>query len=214
MAQRHFTTLFTALVVAAFATATHAEDVQQAGFARVADGRVIPQPDPVSMNGNYGYSGYAYGHSAAGCETCKKHSGWFDGKGHWPGQGWCYPTKVPLQYGGIGYTRYYPKVWPGQHGAVNAVRAGHYPSVGLPTDTTQLGYYYHHTPQWTPQPGRIPGLPYPPRWHRTVCDPSMRGPMIETIEVQPGEPAAPSEGEVPPAPPADGNTSASYFPES
>src|SRR5690606_14167039 len=31
----------------------------------------------------------------------------------------------------------------------------------MPTDTTQLGYYYQRAPQWMPTPGMIPPPPWP-----------------------------------------------------
>ncbi len=35
----------------------------------------------------------------------------------------------------------------------------------MPTDTTQLGYYYQKVPTWVPVPGMIPPPPQPEEWH-------------------------------------------------
>ena len=35
----------------------------------------------------------------------------------------------------------------------------------MPTDTTQLGYYYQHAPTWHAYPGMIPPVPRPVDWH-------------------------------------------------
>jgi hypothetical protein len=40
-----------------------------------------------------------------------------------------------------------------------------HPMVYMPTDTTQLGFYYQHVPYWTPRPGMIPPVPHPDEWH-------------------------------------------------
>jgi hypothetical protein len=68
----------------------------------------------------------------------------------------------------------------------------------MPTDTTQLGYYYQHAPAWRPAPA--PGAPIPSQWHRPLCGPGGCGMCQGQIiygEVTPGEVF--SEGEPTPA---------------
>jgi hypothetical protein len=43
------------------------------------------------------------------------------------------------------------------------------PAVAVPTDTTQLGYYYNQVPTWQPKPNMIPGIPNPDSWHIRRC---------------------------------------------
>lgn len=50
------------------------------------------------------------------------------------------------------------------------------PMVYLPTDTTQLGYYYQHVPTWVPKPRMIPPYPYPSNFHRIDRPPTATGP--------------------------------------
>ena len=42
-------------------------------------------------------------------------------------------------------------------------------SVYMPTDTTQLGYYYQATPRWQARQGMVPLTPTPSLWHRQLC---------------------------------------------
>src|SRR5690606_31408820 len=39
------------------------------------------------------------------------------------------------------------------------------PQVHMPTDTTQLGFYYQRVPTWAPVPGMIPPPPNPADYH-------------------------------------------------
>lgn len=40
-----------------------------------------------------------------------------------------------------------------------------HPMVYMPTDTTQLGFYYQQVPYWQSRPGMIPPVPHPDEWH-------------------------------------------------
>lgn len=51
------------------------------------------------------------------------------------------------------YTRWYPERWYGTPGPRPASPA---PMVYMPTDTTQLGYYYQVVPRWQPRANPIP----------------------------------------------------------
>ena len=39
----------------------------------------------------------------------------------------------------------------------------------MPTDTTQLGYYYQTVPRWHPNPNMVPPAPNPRQWHQPLC---------------------------------------------
>jgi hypothetical protein len=86
------------------------------------------------------------------------------------------------------------------------------PHIYMPTDTTQLGYYYQHAPAWTPAPP--PGAPIPSHWHRSMCEIGACQMCQQGViygEVTPGEvfhDGEPTEAdeEAPPAPLPAGNT--------
>ena len=75
--------------------------------------------------------------------------------------------------------------------------------VYMPTDTTQLGYYYQHAPTWHAYSGMIPPVPRPSDWHYIyhrqppVCPPGAYGQPIyygqPTIVPAETAPAVPSE---------------------
>ena len=54
----------------------------------------------------------------------------------------------------VHYQRFWPTHWYGQPGAVYTPT---FPMVYMPTDTTQLGFYYQRVPYWQPRPGLLPG---------------------------------------------------------
>jgi hypothetical protein len=85
------------------------------------------------------------------------------------GHGWARPTPHPIERNPVEYQRYWPTKWYGQPGGGVSANAQRYPSVYMPTDTTQLGYYYQAVPQWRPNPGMIPPAPWPPNWHSREC---------------------------------------------
>ena len=86
-----------------------------------------------------------------------------------PGHGWARPMPHPIVRNSVEYQRYWPTKWYGQPGGGISANAQRYPSVYMPTDTTQLGYYYQAVPQWRPNPGMIPPTPWPPSWHSREC---------------------------------------------
>ena len=85
------------------------------------------------------------------------------------GHGWARPTPHPIVRNPVEYQRFWPTKWYGQPGGGVSANAQSYPSVYMPTDTTQLGYYYQVAPQWRPNPGMIPPAPWPPNWHAREC---------------------------------------------
>ncbi|MEX0716857.1 MAG: hypothetical protein WD066_09730 [Planctomycetaceae bacterium] len=80
-----------------------------------------------------------------------------------PDYGFTRPVKVPIHRIPVNYTNYYPTYWHGQPVPAGAT-APVFPQIAMPTDTTQLGYYYQRVPQWMPTPGMIPPPPFPPHY--------------------------------------------------
>jgi len=126
-----------------------------------------------------------------------------------PDHGFIRVRKVPIERRGFEYQRYWPSKWYGQPGS--GQMSHHFPTVAVPTDTTQLGYYYQPVPQWRPSPSKIPAGPNPLHFHfRTKCPPMPARPCphnvvwINTNPTQ--EPvAAPQDHPIvpPPAPAAE-----------
>jgi len=86
-----------------------------------------------------------------------------------PDHGYAPPGKVhtphPQQ---VAYNKAFPDSWTGQPGAggMGGQRAV---AIYMPTDTTQLGYYYQAAPRWHANPGMTPPTPVPSQWHRDLC---------------------------------------------
>jgi len=76
-------------------------------------------------------------------------------------------VKRPIYRTPVSYNKGFPDAWTGNaaNGQQYAYQA---PTVYMPTDTTQLGYYYQAVPYWQPRPGAIPPPPIPSQWHTTV----------------------------------------------
>jgi hypothetical protein len=88
---------------------------------------------------------------------------------HSPDHGWAPPGRVQLPYPRpVAYQKWFPDQWTGQPGAYG-VGGPRPPVVYMPTDTTQLGYYYQTVPRWHAYQGRIPGPPNPAQWHHNLC---------------------------------------------
>ena len=83
-----------------------------------------------------------------------------------PDAGWQAPVAYPVQRTPITYHRYYPQQWYGTPGSALPRVA---PMVFMPTDTTQLGYYYQRVPTWQPVAGTLPPPPNPRTLHRREC---------------------------------------------
>ncbi|MCA9065796.1 MAG: hypothetical protein KDA96_22160 [Planctomycetaceae bacterium] len=97
----------------------------------------------------------------------------------YPDAGWNPPVHLPVNRDGVWYQSYYPSAFYGNPGGgfTNS-----YPQVYQPTDTTQLGYYYHKVPTWQTRPGMIPPAPNPRDYHLRAC--LTGGPACNTC--QPG----------------------------
>jgi len=93
---------------------------------------------------------------------------------HSPDYGWSRPTKIPIQRAPVEYRRYSPTKRYGEPGSAFS-QSRQFPMVYMPTDTTQLGFYYQRVPQWRPNPAMIPTRPWPSVWHNREC-PDYRSP--------------------------------------
>lgn len=83
---------------------------------------------------------------------------------HAPDYGFSAPGKSPIYRQSVQYNQYFPNAWYGTPGGSIAPGVV-YPTVYMPTDTTQLGYYYQHVPFWMPNPNALPPRPIPAQWH-------------------------------------------------
>lgn len=90
----------------------------------------------------------------------------------YPDAGWNPPVNMPVNYNWAWYGLAGPQA---PYGAPNGGFISQYPAVYNPTDTTQLGYYYHKVPTWQPQPGRLPGVPIPELFHNRTCPVNWHG---------------------------------------
>jgi hypothetical protein len=72
----------------------------------------------------------------------------------------------------------------------------------MPTDTTQLGFYYQQVPYWQPVAGMVPAAPNPNDWHQplfgdagmvvgTNCPASSATPTPASEKAAPDAPEAP-----------------------
>jgi len=134
-----------------------------------------------------------------------------------PDHGWAPPGKIPVERVGVAYNNFFPASWMGQTAGRGAAQPR--PQIYMPTDTTQLGYYYQQVPQWLPFPNMVPPVPHPAEWHVPMCAVNPNGyncppgnyvngmPVYEGTPVKKSTPTpteVPShelpEGEVPPPP--------------
>ncbi len=159
-------------------SAVMAQDAPAAGIVRISD-RGGAQQVGHSTKGEYHAMPSGYG-NAGNCPDCYggKHgygSGCPNGKcglfkehycTHSPDHGWSIPGKWPIHRRGVQYTNFYPSQFAGMNGGTGrGDNAPAYPMAYMPTDTTQLGFYYQHVPFWQPQPNPLPQRPIPAQWH-------------------------------------------------
>jgi hypothetical protein len=69
---------------------------------------------------------------------------------------------------GVAYNKFFPDAWTGQPSAPVVPGMPRAPWVYMPTDTTQLGFYYQHVPYWQPVYGMVPAAPNPNDWHQPM----------------------------------------------
>lgn len=122
--------------------------------------------------GGYGYNcppGYSDRFDGDGVyRNYNSREGWaFLRKCHTsPGHGWCPPSAQMIQRTPVQYQRYYSNQYMGQPGPTGPAN---YPQIYMPTDTTQLGFYYQSVPTWQPRAGMIPPPPDPSMYHTRDC---------------------------------------------
>ena len=188
----------------------YADGPANVGIVRISDQQ---QPAPAAESGSAGQSTCPGGD----CEYETGHRHWrHNGSPHSaleamlhhqgtvsPDDGWARPIKHPIRRNPVEYRRYWPSKWWGQPGSALSARRPAFPQVYMPTDTTQLGYYYQAAPQWRPNPAMVPPMPWPSAWHRREC-PSRRGGgygIPAGAVIQPAQPTpATAPHATPPAP--------------
>lgn len=111
--------------------------------------------------GRYGY--YGYGAHPYACRQCGLVR-WLNANSPYHSctypadHGFAPPAHRPIRPHAAMYTNMF--------GAVDAADPGYrHPQVYMPTDTTQLGFYYQQVPYWRPRAGMIPPVPHPGEWH-------------------------------------------------
>lgn len=120
------------------------------------------------------------------------------GYAHISRRDWAPPRRIQLQRTPVYFPRYWPQTFFGQPTPAHSDPVRHYPVIPSPTDTAQLGYYYLHVPSWQPNPGMLPPIPLPSRWHDRSFPPHQyHGIEIEVedspIDVEPIEGTQPQE---------------------
>ncbi|WP_437228321.1 hypothetical protein SH661x_000845 [Planctomicrobium sp. SH661] len=149
-------------IFTATATTASAQTFENAGVVRVSDSTAaVPSATQNCPNGNCP-------NGSSGDSNCPPGGyGYGYGSGHGDGYRFSPPVKRPIYRSPVSYTKGFPDAWTGQaaYGQQYGYRA---PTVYMPTDTTQLGYYYQVVPYWQPKPGAIPPPPVPSQWHTTV----------------------------------------------
>jgi hypothetical protein len=81
----------------------------------------------------------------------------------WVTSGFGRPIASPITKEAVVYYHYWPLKWYGEPGWALTPQ---FPMVYMPTDTTQLGFYYSRVPQWLPNPAMYPHRPNPAEWNR------------------------------------------------
>ena len=83
-----------------------------------------------------------------------------------PYYGWAQPGRMQIDRAGVFYHKYFPDAWTGAPAVAQQPR----PHVYMPTDTTQLGFYYQQVPYWQSYNGMVPPVPRPSDWHLQYVD--------------------------------------------
>lgn len=174
-----------------FAGVTGAQADDKTGIIRIQHTiEPIPEPAPVPVSS----STTTYRHWGCPLVWHAAPAGQYGAHG---------PVMYPIHRNPVVYQRYWPKYWYGDPRAGMPAGAYRAPMVFLPTDTTQLGFYYQRVPQWQPNPGMLPPAPGPWIHHFRQCGhrhsgnqcPGYYGTVIEQSPT-PAKPQAP----VPPEP--------------
>jgi len=117
-----------------------------------------------------------------------------------PDAGWSPPGKVALWRRPVAYNKFFPDAWTGYPTAPGMPGMGRPQQVYMPTDTTQLGFYYQQVPRWLPAPGMVPAAPNPNDWHQPLfTDGTVVGASAEGVNCPSPTPAAAPAVETPAA---------------
>lgn len=137
-----------------------AQEIESAGYVQITDSPNGPPVGSPCPDGNCRNDSYGGSYCPPG--------GYGHGRGH-HGTGYrmSLPVKRPIYRSPVSYTKGFPDAWTG-YGPPAGTPAYRAPTVYMPTDTTQLGYYYQTVPYWQPKPGAVPPPPVPSQWHTTV----------------------------------------------
>jgi len=116
-----------------------------------------------ACGGNAGMRGfYGYGDSCS-CRNCLL-TRWLNA--HSPYHRCTYPADHGFAPPAHRPIRPRPAMYTRMYGQSEAADPGYrHPTVYMPTDTTQLGFYYQQVPYWRPRAGMIPPVPHPGEWH-------------------------------------------------
>jgi hypothetical protein len=112
--------------------------------------------------GRHGYGGNPH-YSHCGIGHLLNHCSPYHRCHYPPDHGWAPPAQRPIRPYSAAYTRMFPAAWTGENLGIDP--NFRHPMVYMPTDTTQLGYYYQHVPFWRPRANMIPEVPHPEEWH-------------------------------------------------
>jgi hypothetical protein len=125
-----------------------------------------------------------------------------------PDAGWAPPGKVPMWRRGVAYNKFFPDAWTGQPSAPVVPGMARAPWVYMPTDTTQLGFYYQQVPYWQPVHGMVPAAPNPNDWHQPMLagEEGVYGASAVGVSCPASVPATAPTTDAPPAPMADLST--------
>jgi hypothetical protein len=155
------------LIAASFAAVALADD---AAIVHITDRPApVPDPGPAAAPATPGapVAGAASGAPCDGAAGCNGAAACNGGGGCWfnPTRGFQPYASAPVYREAIVYYRYWPDKW---YGDPSFNLRPMFPQVYMPTDTTQLGFYYARVPQWMPNSNMYPPTPRASDWHRHV----------------------------------------------
>jgi len=186
----------------------------------------------VVYSSNFGGNGYCpnCNHAGSGCRCgygappyfASKQCGlkkWLFCDGYCtvsPDHGWAIPRKVPVVRNPVVYQHYYPNNWYGTAPQGRAGRARVYPTIAMPTDTTQMGYYYQRVPSWQANRSMYPATPWPANFHYRNAPRNYNPQNVQWIETTPAEQATPEKADkaIPAPAPQAGDKAAQLAPGS
>lgn len=132
-----------------------------------------------------------------------------------PTTGWVPPGRYIMHRHWVPYYKFFPNSWTGTPTPAPQLRL---PMVYMPTDTTQLGYYYQHVPHWHAYSGMTPPVPRPMDWHAKYQAYPTAAPVTYRVVPQedlgePTEVPMPSDQQPAPPPPVQDLNKSAASPE-